>query len=566
MLFDKDLKTSLIYIQKQIFFIIINFEKLLFDECKLFSFALIEIIFFTLDSLSKKNSLKKFNRVNAILKFIQCVLAFSRWKEIFERENAKAFSIIIIVSDFIFDWMKIEMKNISSFIASSKNSVEKSETTKRWLKTFIMIHKKFNTKWKQTLRQHEKEHLKFEELILSITNIIDKNSKDYSLKSIWRNTIRRQLRFSKLQINFLTIHVNDVNIILYNAIKSEVVKIWKKIQNHFNNSTNIHNIYYTLQMIDTNESYSHEYEDSSLTLIDDVQLKANKNSMIKQNVSIVTITEQKMSSLIVSYSTIFNQLKNILKNIAKSNVESEYFYQKDDKNAMMKYHNDYDVRKSKNLFKWQRWILNQVCDQMSRSEKDKSILNLSKKMKRKIEKTQFDQQLTALFIDVNWSFSYVYEDNCAEMFVIKDNRRIAQTLRNSKCLYEKSESNRFRCKACARHSWYAAIENTWSDRCAEEVCFVRVAQLQAFLFQFTDEQDCFHALTHAWSNFARSRAWRQPSCNECREEIEERTNIWRNNCWHDEFKQDISCFVVFQLHDRSLSIWRHASIHLDSCF
>jgi hypothetical protein len=183
-LFDKNLKASFIYIQKQIFFIIINFEKLFFHECKLFSFALIEIIFFTLNSLSKENSLKKFNRVNAIFKFIQCVLALNRWKEIFERKNAKAFSIIIIVSDFISDWMKIEMKNISSFIVSSKDFVEKSKTTKKRLKTFIMIHKKSNTKWKQTLRQHEKKHLKFEELILSIINIINKNSKNYSLKSM----------------------------------------------------------------------------------------------------------------------------------------------------------------------------------------------------------------------------------------------------------------------------------------------------------------------------------------------------------------------------------------------
>jgi hypothetical protein len=71
----------------------------------------------------------------------------------------------------------------------------------------------------------------------------------------------------------------------------------------------------------------------------------------------------------------------------------------------MKYHNDYDIRKSKNLFKWQRWVLNQVCDQMSRFEKNKSILNLSKKMKKEIEKIQFDQQLTTLFIDVNRSSS-----------------------------------------------------------------------------------------------------------------------------------------------------------------
>jgi hypothetical protein len=34
-------------------------------------------------------------------------------------------------------------------------------------------------------------------------------------------------------------------------------------------------------MINTNENYSYEYKNSSLTLIDDVQLKANKNSKIK---------------------------------------------------------------------------------------------------------------------------------------------------------------------------------------------------------------------------------------------------------------------------------------------
>jgi hypothetical protein len=78
---------------------------------------------------------------------------------------------------------------------------------------------------------------------------------------------------------------------------------------------------------------------------------------------------------------------------------------------------------------------------MSKFEKDKNILNLSKKMKREIEKIQFDQQFTILFIDVNRSSSHVYENDCAEMFIIKNSRRIAQTLRNSKCLYEKSKSN-----------------------------------------------------------------------------------------------------------------------------
>jgi hypothetical protein len=43
-----------------------------------------------------------------------------------------------------------------------------------------------------------------------------------------------------------------------------------------------HIIHYILQIIEIDEEYSYEYEDSSLTLMNDVQLFTNNDSMLKK--------------------------------------------------------------------------------------------------------------------------------------------------------------------------------------------------------------------------------------------------------------------------------------------
>jgi hypothetical protein len=79
---------------------------------------------------------------------------------------------------------------------------------------------------------------------------------------------------------------------------------------------------------------------------------------------------------------------------------------------MLKYHDDVDVKNLIELLKWQDQILDRVCEQMLKANKNKSILNLSKKVKKKIAKHETNQQLNVLFINVSWWVSYqnVYID------------------------------------------------------------------------------------------------------------------------------------------------------------
>ncbi len=79
---------------------------------------------------------------------------------------------------------------------------------------------------------------------------------------------------------------------------------------------------------------------------------------------------------------------------------------------MLRYHDDVDVRDSVELLKRQYQILDRVCEQILRANKNKSILNLLKEVRKKIAKHEMNQQLDVLFIDVSWWASYqnVYTD------------------------------------------------------------------------------------------------------------------------------------------------------------
>ncbi len=70
-----------------------------------------------------------------------------------------------------------------------------------------------------------------------------------------------------------------------------------------------HIIHYILQIIEIDEKYSYEYEESSLTLMNDVQLFTNNDSILKKNEQ---INETIQSFLLISYEEINQQLNTFL--------------------------------------------------------------------------------------------------------------------------------------------------------------------------------------------------------------------------------------------------------------
>jgi hypothetical protein len=235
--FAKELKNLLKFIKDEIIYLHDCFEKLLSFDCKLSEFDIADVIASILSSLSDEIDLKRYSRVNALLKFMQCVLVSSRWRETFEKKHANSFLFITIATDFISIWMRSNQEQRKFLI--SKSSTEKQKHT---LKNITLQLKRVKFKWKREFCNHEREFLEDEELSLSNRNILDKDSRDYSIESMWRDIIRRQLNFEKLRVNFLKIYL-DFTHIVFNASKLEKIQFWTNFQNRFNDEIMNHIIH-----------------------------------------------------------------------------------------------------------------------------------------------------------------------------------------------------------------------------------------------------------------------------------------------------------------------------------
>jgi hypothetical protein len=113
--FAKKLKNLLKFIKDEIIYFHDCFEKLLSFDCKLFEFNIVDVIASILSSLFDEIDLKKYFKINALLKFMQCVLVSNKWRKIFEKKHANSFFFITIATNFISIWMKFNQKQKKKF-------------------------------------------------------------------------------------------------------------------------------------------------------------------------------------------------------------------------------------------------------------------------------------------------------------------------------------------------------------------------------------------------------------------------------------------------------------------
>ncbi len=99
--FAKKLKNLFKFIKNEIIYFNDCFEKLLFFYCKLFESDIVNVIASILNSLSNEIDLKKYFKINTLLKFMQCILVSNRWKKIFEKKHANSFLFITNAINFI---------------------------------------------------------------------------------------------------------------------------------------------------------------------------------------------------------------------------------------------------------------------------------------------------------------------------------------------------------------------------------------------------------------------------------------------------------------------------------
>jgi hypothetical protein len=162
------------------------FDKII--DFKISTFDSNKIQFSILDSRSEfeKHVLKKYNRVNAVIKFLQIVLTSTKWRETF---NIKfSFKFIKIVANIISIWMKsFDTKDVQVVIITFNEFNARSKK-----KFFLTLNMKTRIKTNLKLKKHIKNHVKYNSLRMSKIMIkTDRDSRNYSFDEMWRNIIRR---------------------------------------------------------------------------------------------------------------------------------------------------------------------------------------------------------------------------------------------------------------------------------------------------------------------------------------------------------------------------------------
>jgi hypothetical protein len=113
-----------------------------------------------LRSLIEEERLKKYNKINAILKNLQCALTFTKWQKTFVK-NKDLFASIIISANFISIWMKF--KNV---IITLSHMIELMIL--RMIKTFnLILNREKRIKFALEMKKHIDKYVVFKELKIS---------------------------------------------------------------------------------------------------------------------------------------------------------------------------------------------------------------------------------------------------------------------------------------------------------------------------------------------------------------------------------------------------------------
>ena len=147
--------------------------------------------------LEDEAPLERYNRVNTLLKSLQCALAVSKWRPAF-KEGRDPFPNTTIGASSILVWMR---SLSSGIVIPATIPVQKATAAKS---VELRLNRNNLTKWEKVLAQHEIGFIRFEGFSLPSTCQAERNPRVYPDGGMWRDTIRRQLNFAKLRVNFLT--------------------------------------------------------------------------------------------------------------------------------------------------------------------------------------------------------------------------------------------------------------------------------------------------------------------------------------------------------------------------
>lgn len=275
--------------------------------------------------------LERYSRVNALLKSLQHSLAPSKWVDAF-RKDMQPFPATEVHTSSIPVWMRCAPGDPKS---GTRNLSSSSAEPDHPVSVVIRLDRSVQTRWSAELAKHEVKFIKFHDFRLPTKDIAERDPLDYPYGAMWRDTLRRQLRFETLQVDFRSITTdNDAETCMYSLSQPELVVPWTKFLDTIRLSPMLK---YTLHVV-SDDDFSYEYDGPPLGIVDDVAVADDDVGIIGDNTTI--------SSLLRPYERMGETLMRTLDQVQGSaNVSSpEHFFRlPEEMELLMTYHDGYEA-------------------------------------------------------------------------------------------------------------------------------------------------------------------------------------------------------------------------------
>jgi hypothetical protein len=145
--------------------------------------------------------------------------------------------------------------------------------------------------------------------------------------------------------------------------------------------------------------------------------------------------------------------------IARKKSISEALFMKNQWKKMLKYHDNYDVFNEKKLLKWQHFVLDKLCEQMSRVLKKNAHMKLFKKLRTQLQDAQIENEITLISVEISIFFKLIWK---YLMIIDRGNTWSETIFRYSEDIHKISQSNEIICWILQNRAENAKCRETWS--------------------------------------------------------------------------------------------------------
>lgn len=229
-----------------------------------------------------EDKLERYSRVNALLKSLQCALAPTKWKEAFVTSKNGPFQSIQIGINAHPTWMQ----PATPTNALGEGVLTQTKRPSLPKKAFWMnLDRHLKSEFAEELDRHIEDHFTRKSLRLPELELKpNRDPRAYPIGELWRDTLRQQLNFVNLRVDFLAIDVVGEaepespipakKLLIYDFCNLSSAKSWTDVSELLNDPKlySFHFVY-TLRVVEMeDDEYEFEYDGPPLAIINDIEL------------------------------------------------------------------------------------------------------------------------------------------------------------------------------------------------------------------------------------------------------------------------------------------------------